>query len=285
SVRARKNLIRETVLISLVFVGSLSLAFSSHWQALKWREEKINREIQKLSPMVDEVKRIISTLQLIEELKLSKIGILQFLKEISTKVPSSIVFRQIKMEKDEFIFKGESPSHGEISDVVENLQEIPFIRDVKLEHTRLRKRLNLDYFEFEVGGFIRANSKLHRRLEERASQSKNEVLASMWELIARKADYEKEWGKFKDRMEKPHDQWTKTFLDYSQKESVLFEKIEPESESRLYLLFGGDITQLLRFFYYLLEKEPLTQIESFSIRQDDEIKGLIYEITLAKNAP
>ncbi len=147
----KEKLLRETLSSFGLFFGTLLLAFLVQL-AFGTREiNKISREISRLSRELREVKEIRASLELLSKSQASKEGLLEFLKTLAEKTPSSIRLKELRIEGKEFRFKGESPSHGVLSEAVETLSQMSFLEAAKLEETRLRKRLNEDYFEFEVG--------------------------------------------------------------------------------------------------------------------------------------
>jgi|GEM_PF-1382695 len=148
--KERKSLVKGSFLGFLLFLGSLILASFLHLQGLTGEVGKLERKIQTLYPEVKETKEILSFLQVLESSQGSKEKLLVMLKELGTKIPPSIRLKEMRIEGKDFLFKGESPSHGYLSETVQVLEKLPMLEGAKLEQTRLRKRLNEDYFEFEV---------------------------------------------------------------------------------------------------------------------------------------
>ena len=102
---------------------------------------------------MEEVKKTARSLNLIFEAGSSKEKSLELLKSLAQKLPSSVRLRELRVEGKDFLFKGESPSHGLLSETVEAFSGMKdFLEESKLGETRARKRLNEDYFEFEVVG-------------------------------------------------------------------------------------------------------------------------------------
>ena len=133
-----------------------------------------------------------------------------------------------------------------------------------------------------------ASGKLHQsRLHLRQIQA----------LLVSKQILDRKWiekqGFFKSNLgsQDAFNAWVGQFSAYSQEQRLVFEKIEPlgikekdgEKQMQLFLAFQGDIRVLVRFIYFLLEKDPLTSFLSLELRQEDSSAGLMtYQIILAK---
>jgi hypothetical protein len=151
--REKKRLLREAVTSLLLFLGILFFAFLSHLNGLEREGTKLERRLLEITPHVEEVKRTARSLNLISEAGSSKEKALGLLKSLAQKLPSSIRLRELRIEGEDFLFKGESPSHGLLSETVEAFSGMTdYLEESKLGETRARKRLNEDYFEFEVTG-------------------------------------------------------------------------------------------------------------------------------------
>lgn len=129
-------------------------------------------------------------------------------------------------------------------------------------------------------GLLKArNEELENRTLE-VSEAKN--------LFSQKEIFQKEWEAMRSKLkvepisqDQVLNQWVKDLLSYASEEGITFSKLEPQG-MRLYLEFQGDIRKLNRFIYHLLEKDPLSKIDSFSLKKEDSDKNFSYQLTLAK---
>lgn len=119
-------------------------------------------------------------------------------------------------------------------------------------------------------------------------------------LVARKPDYQKDWESKKSVLPTHFSDdhllnlWVKDLLSYASSEGLTFTKLEPQGvrmgegenggkgELRLYLEFQGDVRKLIRFLYYLSEKDPLSRMDSLSIKKEEGIKNFSYQMTLRR---
>jgi hypothetical protein len=150
SKRNRKLLIQEGILAFSLFLASLTFFGAAHLFFLGQKAEKLEKELANLTPQVAEVREIARSLHQIEDARNSKERLLTFIKDIAEHVPASIRLKEFQAAGGDIVFQGESPSHMLLSETVQAFEKSQRIGGVKLEHTRLRKRLNQDYFEFEV---------------------------------------------------------------------------------------------------------------------------------------
>lgn len=150
--KERKRLIRDTLASFLLFLSSLFLLSYLHLQGLEREASALDQKLQSLMPQVRETKSILASLEILSHSHASKEKLLLLLKELSQKIPSSVRLKELRIEAKDFLFKGESPSHAYLSETVQVLEKLPMLEGVRLEETRLRKRLNEDYFEFEIKG-------------------------------------------------------------------------------------------------------------------------------------
>jgi hypothetical protein len=100
----------------------------------------------------EEIQKILHSLEVFSRAQSSKVEILELLKVLSEKLPSAIRFQELQFSGADFSFKAESSSPQSISEAVQVFEKIESIKKVSLQHTRLRKRLNEDVFEFEIAG-------------------------------------------------------------------------------------------------------------------------------------
>ncbi|MFA5167816.1 MAG: hypothetical protein WC530_04720 [Candidatus Omnitrophota bacterium] len=84
--------------------------------------------------------------------------------------------------------------------------------------------------------------------------------------------------------------WVNALLRFASENGMTFEKIEPdklrtknkEQEMRINLAFRGDIQKLLYFLQYLMQTNPLANVERMKISQTEEKKDYFYELVLEK---
>lgn len=121
-----------------------------HLETLQIR--KLETELHGLLPGVKATKEIQASLNLLNEAQASKEKLLELLKDSALKLPSQVTIKELSLGPKDFFFKGEGASHGLISETVDIFSHMQPIKEVKLGETRLRKKLNEEYFEFEVTG-------------------------------------------------------------------------------------------------------------------------------------
>lgn len=146
-------------------------------------------------------------------------------------------------------------------------------------------------------GFVQVLMAPLQSSKEAELQRTREAFQEAQSLISQRKSYESEWEKQKALIPKSQtpeealNLWVKDILSYAQSEGITFTKLEPQGlkekeggrkEIRLFLLFQGDIRKLIYFLYFLLEKDPLSRIEIFSLKQEEETKNFSYELTLGK---
>ena len=118
-------------------------------------------------------------------------------------------------------------------------------------------------------------------------------------LLERKKDLESEWRSKEPylassaRPEEALNSWVKKILKYAQAQGLIFEKVEPQGmkekegrkEIRLSLFFHTDIRKFTELVFYLRESEPFTQVETLSVKPEEDSKSLACELTLKKVLP
>ncbi len=124
------------------------------------------------------------------------------------------------------------------------------------------------------------------------------ALVHQQQMIANRGSYETEWALYKNSFEGPSDgeavmnAWVKDLLSYSSSQQLAFAKLEPQGvrkqgsseEARLYLAFRGDIRKFSGFMYYLKDNDPLSRVESFTMKKEDgEAGSFFYELILGRS--
>lgn len=146
-------------------------------------------------------------------------------------------------------------------------------------------------------GFVQVLMSPLRKSKVEELERKRETFQETQLLLSQRKSYESEWEKAKALLPKTQtpeealNLWVKELLSFAPSEGITFTKLEPQGtkekeagrkELRLSLLFQGDIPKLIHFLYFLLEKDPLSRIETFSLKQEEETKAFSYELTLGK---
>lgn len=146
-------------------------------------------------------------------------------------------------------------------------------------------------------GFVQVLTAPLLRSKVEELERKKEAFQESQSLFSQRKSSESEWEKVKTLLPKTQtpeealNLWVKELLSYAQSEGITFTKLEPQGtkekeagrkELRLFLLFQGDIRKLIHFLYFLIEKDPLSRIETFSLKQEEETKIFSYELTLGK---
>ena len=115
-------------------------------------------------------------------------------------------------------------------------------------------------------------------------------------LLARKPSLEKEWEEKKSffssglEPEAALNIWVKDLLSSAQSQSLALEKLEPAGiktvpagkKLTVFISFQGDIRKFVQFVYQLMDKDPLSQIESIDAKLDEGAKDLSFELMLGK---
>ncbi len=149
-VKKQKTLLRNSSAAFLLFTASFGLVLTAHLAFLNAKESKLARQNHKLAPEALKIKEMARTLQKIEEARSSKQRPLDLLKELAQNSSPSISFREFQSDEGTVVIRGESSSNLVLNQTVEMIERTPFLKDARLEHTRSRKRLNQDFFEFEI---------------------------------------------------------------------------------------------------------------------------------------
>lgn len=148
----KKKLLLQAFGSFTLFFAGLVLSFLVHLHVESHHIKKLEAELIQLLPGVKAAKEIQASLNLLNEAQDSKEKLLRLLRDLALKIPTHVKVKEISIGPKDFFFKGEASSHGFISETVDILSQCQSLKEVKLEQTRLRKKLNEEYFEFEVTG-------------------------------------------------------------------------------------------------------------------------------------
>lgn len=141
---------KQAALMLGLFIFSCLIFHATHWMLLSHKKNLIMQESQKLSSSVLEVRKMRSDLDAIKNAQRSKVRLLIFLKSLADRVPAAVRMKEMQIDDPSIVVQGESPSHAVLTQAVQEMEKMDGLQEVKLEHARLRKKLNQDYFEFEI---------------------------------------------------------------------------------------------------------------------------------------
>lgn len=150
--KGRYKKIRHVFVLWGFFFSAVTLAFCFQLLHRDASLQKITGELRQKETEAQKIQAIKDSLEKAREAQSSKDRVLRFLKAMATRMPVGIRFKNLEIERQGFRFEGEAATHASISETVQVLNDLAEIKDAKLERTNLRKRLNEDYFEFEVSG-------------------------------------------------------------------------------------------------------------------------------------
>ena len=148
---SQQNLQLKQVLAAFgLFIFCLLLMAAAHIFFLKMKKSMIQKESSRIEAEVFEVRRMKSSLSIVHEAERSKERLLLLMKELAVAAPTSVRLKELQIEDKGIIFQGESPSHSLLAETVQVFEKTNGVSEVKLEHARLRKRLNKEFVDFEV---------------------------------------------------------------------------------------------------------------------------------------
>ena len=148
--KMRNRFLKESLATFGLFIVCFTVLVASHLLFLKSKKSLLEKGSRKLASTVLEVRRMTASLAASHEAQRSKERLLSLLRELSDRAPSSIRLKELQVEDKSIVFQGESPSHTLLTETVQAFEKVQGVQEVKLEHARLRKRLNQDFFDFEV---------------------------------------------------------------------------------------------------------------------------------------
>ncbi len=150
--RLGRKAARSGLMTLVLFTALLLLLGRVHLMVADAQIRKIDRKIAGLLPQVKELKQISAFLEKISAAQNSKLRILELLSTLAREVPPSVRVRNFDFSESGFDLSAESPSHPILSQTVQVFENNKALSEIKLEQTRLRKRLNREYFEFKLTG-------------------------------------------------------------------------------------------------------------------------------------
>lgn len=147
-----RSCLREISLSVLLFAAAAAFGFSLELQKTNSRIQEAERTIQAARPVYLEARRKTEAARELLRNQDDKARILDVLRHSAAVFPSDVIVREMRFEKDALIIEGESRAHASLMEAVSALEKGGLIRTPKLGASRLRKRNNNDYLEFEVSG-------------------------------------------------------------------------------------------------------------------------------------
>ncbi len=143
-----KDIIKiAAVLLALFLAGSWVRA-----QGVDKANRKLWLQMQQNARPAAEAERIVTSLERVRAAQESKTRVLGLLKDLAVTTPSSIRLRELRVEGNEVVFSGASPSYGQVSELVEGLENTESFRKPRLRSSRLRKDGVENALDFEVTG-------------------------------------------------------------------------------------------------------------------------------------
>lgn len=132
--------------------------------------------------------------------------------------------------------------------------------------------------------------------KETALREQRASLERLSRNLSQKDFYEEEWLQHQKLFETDTageslvNAWVKDLLSYASAEGLAFSKMEPQGlrktgsrdRVRLYVSFQGGIEVLTDLVTYLMEKDPLSEVESFVIKGEGAPGRFTYELVLGK---
>lgn len=148
----RKRDLSRLFLAGAIFIFAIVFSFGIFALKQVWDSKREEGRLKALRLETVSVRKIETSLQQWSEAQASKVRWLDFLKSLNAKMPAGIKVQELEIENQGFLFRAESSTHAQIGDCLQSLSGLPEVARVQMTHTRLRRRLNQDFFEFEVTG-------------------------------------------------------------------------------------------------------------------------------------
>lgn len=151
-VAVRKGLIRDISFIAVFLVILFSMIQWGQLANLNRQKKVLESKIELIQPDAAEAKKALKAMALVEDARRSQNNLAGLLKDIAVTVPATVRVNEIRIEGDKVLFSGQSPSYNAVSETVAALEQNPFIKDVQLQGTRLKRQGADKTLEFEVRG-------------------------------------------------------------------------------------------------------------------------------------
>lgn len=150
--KSRVKLLTSTGILLLLFVLMMVGVFELQSLKLRRAVEKTQSKIAAIQPEIREVNQMLEDIEKRQRTSQRNAELLELLTYLSLEIPDVITLREFRLDQGMLLLKGESPAYAYLTDVVGILENSKILSEVSLEHSRIRKRLSEDFFEFEVSG-------------------------------------------------------------------------------------------------------------------------------------
>lgn len=144
-----KRQIRKTGISAVVFTASIIFFLNMHLGFLSRNQKAVEHKVFLIQEEVKDLKKMTRALNEIYRAEGSKKIKMNLLKDLARSIPKEIQLNELQLDH-EIVFRGQSPSHAQVSMVVEEMQKMKMLTGVKLEHSRFRKKIGQEYVEFEL---------------------------------------------------------------------------------------------------------------------------------------
>ncbi len=149
---------------------------------------------------------------------------------------------------------------------------------------------------FTIFSFVQMLFSSALEKKETALQEQRSSLERLSKNLSQKDFYEEQWRQHQKLFEADAageslvNAWVKDLLSYASSEGIVFSKMEPQGvrkagsrdKVRLYLSFQGGIAVLTDLVTHLIEKDPLSEIESLVVKGEGAPGRFTYELVLGK---
>ncbi|HDM37742.1 MAG TPA: hypothetical protein ENG55_01620, partial [Candidatus Omnitrophica bacterium] len=138
--------------VSLVVVFFISFVF---WIFLSQeaRLKELDRKIAEIKPVVIRVKKMQSQIQLLTYFTEDQSQCLDILRELSLSsvIPENVYLTDLVYRKNKSVYlRGVTLSHSIVSQIIANLENLVYFKDVERSFSRANKIGNKDVVEFEI---------------------------------------------------------------------------------------------------------------------------------------
>lgn len=144
------SLLRQCWIALSCFMAACLLAAIIHIQFLRYDYTSFHSKAGILASQVRKTKTQYLKIQHIEVSQQNKARVLALIYDLSEHIPSSVRLRKIAGDKKGISLEGNAPTQSLLADTIKRLELSKTLTGLKLEHTRVRKKFNENYLEFEV---------------------------------------------------------------------------------------------------------------------------------------